>query len=98
MDECLRTKWYPDPSSRLATIDMGRNVGFFNYCALFHMGEELAYTSVPRRFNRIFFFWGEGSRDTSTVSAYGAYPLPHCIVATTNPVSLGHWPLNVPTS
>ena len=23
----LRTKWYPDPSSRLATIDMGRKVG-----------------------------------------------------------------------
>ena len=23
----LRTKWYPNPSSRLATIDMGRKVG-----------------------------------------------------------------------
>ena len=26
-EACLRTKWYPDPSNRLATIDMGRKVG-----------------------------------------------------------------------
>jgi len=34
----LRTKWYPDPFSRLATTDMRQKVGFGGCCIAFRGG------------------------------------------------------------
>ena len=59
----LHTKWHLDPSSRLATIDLGQKLG--GWCALFFFGGEAGSPSITK---------SPGPRPTSIPSGILVHP------------------------